>query len=106
MDLIRSVLLEEEERMAADPPDVALDGGRRAALLTGGLAVAGAGKNGERRGTEDIRSLEPVGGGEGLGAESVAAVDTAEPGDAARTGLADEPAMTVIAPTEAREVEA
>ena len=92
--------------MPADASDVALDGGRGAAPFPCGLPVTGAGEDREGGGEEDIGPLEPVGGGEGLRAEGVPAVATAEARDTGRARLPDEGTVAAIAPTDAGTMEA
>src|SRR5262249_46069559 len=81
---------EVEERVPAEPGSVAHDGGVGASERARDLAVARAGEDPLGGLAEDVRTPEPVVGGEGLRAEGGAAVATAETRDAVRGGLADE----------------
>jgi hypothetical protein len=58
--------LVEEEAVASEPLDLALDGGVRDAELLGDLAQAAAAADAEEELAVEIRALEPVVGGEGL----------------------------------------
>src|SRR5213078_371002 len=91
-------LLVEEQAMAPQTPHVAEDRLRRAVVLAGELAEAGAVGHGVERLGEQLRALEPVVGTEGLGGEVAPAVATAETLDALRGGAAGEEAGTQPAP--------
>ncbi len=58
--------LVEQQAVAPEALDLALDGGVGEAELAGDLAVGGAGEGAEEQGPEQLRALEPVAGGEGL----------------------------------------
>jgi hypothetical protein len=56
----------EEEAVPPEALGLALNGGGRDTEFTGDLTQAGAGDEAEKEGFEEVRALEPVGGGEGL----------------------------------------
>ena len=71
----------EEQAVAAEAAELAVDGRGGDVQIPGDLAVGHAAGGLGQQLREDVGSFEPVGGGEGLGAEGAAAVEAEKPLD-------------------------
>jgi hypothetical protein len=88
----------QQETVASEAREKTIDGGRRAVEGAGGLAVGGAVDGEMEELGEQVGSLQPVRGGEGLGGEGATAVATLETLDAVGFELAVEVSHAAVAP--------
>jgi hypothetical protein len=88
----------EEQTVATEAGQLAVDGGRSAAEVPGGLAVGHGATGLGRQLGEDFGALEPIGGREGLTTEGSAAVEAEKPLDTVRGNLPPIESDLLVAP--------
>src|SRR5262249_23601030 len=101
----RAPVVKPEERVPAEARSGPPHRARRATGLARDLAIAGAGEDAMSGGDEDVGAAKPVSRTEGLRAEGVPAVATAETRDPLRCRETAERAMTLPSPAVSTSVE-